>query len=197
MPVGFSLDIWSLGCLFFELYTGDRLFKAKTDHDFLLMVEELLGPVNKSYIEKSSRFEELFEASSTEEVYHLKQKFADFPFKNTKEHFDKALMQAKKHAMSLLHPFKIRNFLEMESDFKEMLFSMLKWDASQRSSATDLLHHPFMEKMRLFLSDRSNHASAFKPYCSAIAISSAVQAAPQSFSLKTLIELKPTLEEKF
>ena len=39
----FAADMWSLGCILFELYTGQTLFQTHDDHQHLAMMQVKLG----------------------------------------------------------------------------------------------------------------------------------------------------------
>ena len=40
-----SIDMWSLGCVLFELFAGYPLFPGKTEHDMLWLMQNALGEV--------------------------------------------------------------------------------------------------------------------------------------------------------
>lgn len=46
------LDIWSVGCCLFELYTGKVLFPGSTNNDMLRLHMELKGPFPKKMLRK-------------------------------------------------------------------------------------------------------------------------------------------------
>jgi serine/threonine-protein kinase SRPK3 len=60
-------DYWSIGCIFFELLTGDILFDPKKDKirsrdiHHLYLIEELMGPIPKSLISGSENRDELYD----------------------------------------------------------------------------------------------------------------------------------------
>ena len=41
-------DIWSIGCIAFELYLGFTLFQTHDNREHLAMMEKILGPIPQS-----------------------------------------------------------------------------------------------------------------------------------------------------
>ena len=52
LPYDHALDMWSVGCCLFELYTGKMLFPGRTNNDMLRLQMELKGPFPKKLIKK-------------------------------------------------------------------------------------------------------------------------------------------------
>lgn len=46
------MDVWSVGCCVFELYTGKVLFPGPTNNDMLRLHMELKGPFPKKMLRK-------------------------------------------------------------------------------------------------------------------------------------------------
>lgn len=46
------MDVWSVGCCLFELYTGKVLFPGATNNDMLRLHMELKGPFPKKMLRK-------------------------------------------------------------------------------------------------------------------------------------------------
>jgi serine/threonine protein kinase len=53
VPYDPALDIWSIGCTLFELYTGKILFPGRTNNQMLLLMMELKGRFNSKMIKKA------------------------------------------------------------------------------------------------------------------------------------------------
>ena len=53
VPYDCSLDVWSIGCTLYELYTGKILFPGRTNNQMLLLMMELKGRFNSKMIKKA------------------------------------------------------------------------------------------------------------------------------------------------
>jgi serine/threonine-protein kinase PRP4 len=53
VPYDPSLDIWSIGCTLYELYTGKILFPGRSNNQMLLHMMELKGGFNSKMIKKA------------------------------------------------------------------------------------------------------------------------------------------------
>ncbi|KAG8963570.1 U4/U6 small nuclear ribonucleoprotein prp4 [Tulasnella sp. 419] len=53
LPYDTALDMWSIGCTLYELYTGKILFPGKTNNHMLLLMMELRGRFNSKMIKKA------------------------------------------------------------------------------------------------------------------------------------------------
>ncbi len=59
MPYDPALDIWSIGCTLYELYTGKILFPGRSNNQMLLLMMELKGRFNTKMIKKA-KFGDVF-----------------------------------------------------------------------------------------------------------------------------------------
>jgi serine/threonine protein kinase len=46
------MDMWSIGCCLFELYTGKILFPGNSNNEMLKLMMELKGPFPKKMLKK-------------------------------------------------------------------------------------------------------------------------------------------------
>ena len=58
-----SIDMWSLGCILCELYTGYPLFPGENEHEQLLCMMEVLGLPPKRMVHEASRKKHFFDAN--------------------------------------------------------------------------------------------------------------------------------------
>lgn len=50
-----AIDMWSLGCILAELYTGFPIFPGENEQEQLACIMEVLGAPDKDFINRSSR----------------------------------------------------------------------------------------------------------------------------------------------
>ena len=49
-----ALDIWSVGCVIYELFTGKILFPGKTNNEMLKLIMDVKGPFPKKMLKKGA-----------------------------------------------------------------------------------------------------------------------------------------------
>ena len=67
-PYTTAIDVWSLGCVFVELYTGIPLFAGENEFDQLLCMMEVLGVPPPLVFENASRKNLFFEANGEPKI---------------------------------------------------------------------------------------------------------------------------------
>ena len=58
-PYDPAIDIWSIGCTLYELYTGKIIFPGRTNNHMLLLMMELKGRFNTKTI-KRAKFGDMY-----------------------------------------------------------------------------------------------------------------------------------------
>jgi len=54
LPYDTSIDMWSVGCTLYELYTGKILFPGRSNNQMLLLMMEVKGKLNHRMIKKAT-----------------------------------------------------------------------------------------------------------------------------------------------
>ena len=68
----FSIDIWSLGAIIYELVTNKELFRAKTPEDLLVRFHEILGLPDLDYIDSSPKIRKHYNITGYPYNYYIK-----------------------------------------------------------------------------------------------------------------------------
>ena len=123
LPYGTEIDIWSLGCVLYELLMGKPLFCAKTEGQMVSAMASLLGPVPLYMANASTRRSMFFEPNS-----------------NT-------LLEAKTWDRSRSGSrdplLEVSRSIKGGTLFSDLLAKCLRWDPKDRINAQEALAHPW------------------------------------------------------
>ena len=61
IPYDTSIDVWSLGCVVYELATGKPLFLGKWELELMNLFVELLGYPPSEMLERAKRYKMFFD----------------------------------------------------------------------------------------------------------------------------------------
>nr|XP_045581368.1 cyclin-dependent kinase 11B-like isoform X4 [Procambarus clarkii] len=119
-------DVWSIGCIMFELYLGITLFQTHDNREHLAMMERILGPIPYRMGRKTR----------TKYFYHGK---LDWDEKSS----------AGRYVRENCKP--LRSYQTNSDEDHRLLFDliskMLEYEPAQRISLTESLRHPFFDKI--------------------------------------------------
>lgn len=119
-------DVWSIGCILFELYVGTTLFQTHDNREHLAMMERILGPLPYRMCRKTK----------TNYFYHGR---LDWDEKSP------AGKYVRENCKSLR-----RYLLSDDEDHRhlfELVSQMLEYEPSQRITLAEALKHPFFSKL--------------------------------------------------
>ncbi|KAF7124142.1 hypothetical protein RHSIM_Rhsim12G0082600 [Rhododendron simsii] len=130
------MDIWSVGCCLFELYTGKVLFPGATNNDMLRLHMELKGSFPKKMLRKGAFTEQHFDQ--------------DLNFLATEE--DPVTKKTMKRLIPTIKPKDIAAVFtsspgedpKMLANFRDILEKVFVLDPDKRITVSQALSHPFI-----------------------------------------------------
>ncbi|KAH8829644.1 hypothetical protein DL96DRAFT_1598956 [Flagelloscypha sp. PMI_526] len=116
-----AIDMWSLGCILAELYTGFPIFPGEMNRSSLSCIMEVLGAPDRDFVNKSSRKKLFFDASGAPRaVVNSKGR--------RRRPGTKTLAQVLRCS---------------DEDFVDFIGKCLMWDPERRIKPQAALRHPF------------------------------------------------------
>ncbi|RDA94882.1 hypothetical protein CP533_4253, partial [Ophiocordyceps camponoti-saundersi (nom. inval.)] len=136
----FPCDIWSIGCILVEFFTGDALFQTHDNLEHLAMMEAVCGRRIDSHLAQAVNKMSVRSGGNAASKY-FKRLRLDYPTPDTtrgSRRFVKAMKQLHDIIPSNTSFFK--NFLDL-------LTKIFVYDPAQRISAKEALNHPWFKEM--------------------------------------------------
>ncbi|KAG9305441.1 hypothetical protein G9A89_021159 [Geosiphon pyriformis] len=133
----YPCDLWSIGCILVELFTGEALFQTHENLEHLAMMEQVLGKIPERLILRAGR--------------HPQAKY----FKNGKLNYPNpdTNRQSKKYVREL-HSLKdiIKPHLcAFNKQFYDLVLRLLDYEPTARLTTRQALRHPFFYMLDLIL----------------------------------------------
>ncbi|XP_052208749.1 serine/threonine-protein kinase AFC3 isoform X2 [Diospyros lotus] len=128
----YPCDLWSVGCILVELYSGEALFQTHDNLEHLAMMEKVLGPLPEHMAQRANRGAEKY--------------FRRGPRLNWPEG---AVSRESIRTVSKLDCLKNRVSKHVDcsrsSSLVDLLHGLLKFDPTERLTARQALDHPFFK----------------------------------------------------
>ncbi|XP_017846499.1 dual specificity protein kinase CLK3 isoform X6 [Drosophila busckii] len=125
-------DVWSIGCILFELYLGITLFQTHDNREHLAMMERILGQIPY----RMARNHTLYSKTKTKYFYHGK---LDWDEKSS----------AGRYVRDHCKPLFLCQLSDSEDhcELFSLIKKMLEYEPSSRITLGDALRHPFFDRL--------------------------------------------------
>ncbi|KAI0244479.1 serine threonine protein kinase CMGC group [Massospora cicadina] len=128
MGWSYPCDIWSVGCILVELFTGDALFQTHENLEHLAMMQAVLGPIPPTIVRRANKAGQKLFSDTGKLLYPT----SETSKQSTK--FVKGMKDISKIAT------RAGIFTKL---FTDLLSKLLVYAPEQRIQAADALRHPF------------------------------------------------------
>ncbi|KAJ3625372.1 hypothetical protein Zmor_004285 [Zophobas morio] len=141
-PYDYGVDLWSVACSLYELYTGNVLFPGKTNNEMLFLIQKMRGRIPNKLLRKSQLKHEFFDEHNDFLLLELD--------KNTQKDVLRAISSIPRgptiHEMVTggKNAYSDSIVKEWEVKFSDLLDKCLTIDPTRRISVNEALKHPFI-----------------------------------------------------
>ncbi|KAI3886739.1 hypothetical protein MKX03_006882 [Papaver bracteatum] len=136
LPYDHPVDIWSVGCCLYELYSGKHLFPGRSNNDMLRLHMELKGPFPRKMLRKGAFTHQHFDQN------HNFVSIEEDPF--TKKAIKRVILDIKpKYIRSRITGSRGED-PKMLTNFKDLLDKLFVLDPNKRMTVAQALAHPFI-----------------------------------------------------
>ncbi|KAJ3502639.1 hypothetical protein NLJ89_g8795 [Agrocybe chaxingu] len=142
IPYDPSLDIWSIGCTLYELYTGKILFPGRSNNQMLLLMMELKGRFNGKMIKKAKFGDVYFDEMGGFESVEKDRVTGNDVVR--KVHISKPSRDIRVRLMPPSSAKTSDEETKMVTSFADLLDKCLSLDPGRRITPREALVHPFI-----------------------------------------------------
>ncbi|OAA74484.1 protein kinase (Lkh1) [Akanthomyces lecanii RCEF 1005] len=136
----FPCDIWSIGCILVEFFTGDALFQTHDNLEHLAMMEQVIGQRIDAHLVQNVNKMSTRTGGNPASKYFKRLKL-DYPAPDTSRS-SKRFVKAMKNLDDIIP--KNTTFFK---NFHDLLRKMFIYDPVQRITAREALNHPWFKEM--------------------------------------------------
>ncbi|KAI1613233.1 dual-specificity tyrosine-(Y)-phosphorylation regulated kinase [Exophiala viscosa] len=141
MSYGMPIDMWSIGCILAELFTGYPIFPGENEQEQLACIMEVFGPPEKHLIEKSSRKKLFFDSMGKPR-----------------------LTVSSKGRRRRPSSKDLRQVLKCDDEaFLDFIAKCLRWDPARRMGPLEASKHEFITGVKITSATRRNLSVANSP----------------------------------
>jgi CDC-like kinase len=134
-------DVWSIGCIVYELLQGMTLFQTHDNKEHLAMMERILGPLPYRMVKKSRKTKYFYRGRLDWDERSSAGKYV----KESCHSLKKMLLSSSSSSTSSSSSLKMSD--EDQRQLYDLVTRMLEYDPEKRITLREALKHPFFDKL--------------------------------------------------
>ncbi|KXT07730.1 hypothetical protein AC579_2436 [Pseudocercospora musae] len=143
MEFDYGIDMWSIGCTLYELYTGRILFNGSDNNNMLRVIQECRGKLPNRLIKRSQLADKYFDEAFT--FHGLERDKMTGNLVQRPMHFSQGVHgRDLKSRLSANAKKMDATQLKLHTAFVDLLDKCLQLDPEKRIKPKDALRHPFV-----------------------------------------------------
>eukprot|EP00210_Caulerpa_lentillifera_P004057 g3870.t1 len=141
LEYSYGMDMWSLGCVIYEMFTGQYLFPGRSNNAMLKLMMDVKGPFPKKLLKKATFCEEHFEKDINMSFIEIDlDKFTKKPVKKLVSN-----PSIKQNFQSLLSKYSGGCDHRLVVQLADLLEKMMMLDPDKRIDVDEAMRHPFVK----------------------------------------------------
>lgn len=141
IPYNQAIDMWSLGCILYELHTGDPLFNGNSEVDQMMKITEVLGMPPEHMLEKGQKTKRYFKRDDEAVAYERIKTEKEYKPMLSRRVAD--LIGSSTDGPRGLRRGEIGHTKANYDQFEDLLLKLLVYDPALRLKPADALQHDF------------------------------------------------------
>lgn len=144
LPYDHPMDMWSIGCVMYELFTGQILFKGRSNNEMLKYIMDVKGPFPKKMLKKAEFAFKHFDMTDATMAFAMEE-----PDPVTHQIVKRMIPNPQKQAgfsKLLAHQSDNKKKVNQLADLLERMFAL---EPEKRITPLDALQHPFIKEQTI------------------------------------------------
>eukprot|EP00889_Picochlorum_renovo_P005767 jgi/Picre1/32797/NNA_008128.t1 len=144
LPYDHPMDMWSIGCVMYELFTGQILFKGRSNNEMLKYIMDVKGPFPKKMLKKAEFAFKHFDMTDATMAFAMEE-----PDPVTHQIVKRMIPNPQKQAgfsKLLAHQSDNKRKVNQLADLLERMFAL---EPEKRITPLDALQHPFIKEQTI------------------------------------------------